>query len=375
MGRSGPVAEAGGLPTVDVSQIETVQSFPRTVATTFGITIRAAFMGNLEGGAGDIMAMEMENSQIDHIKEINEELLAGSGTIVSGGGRVTSPAGYTFTVPASVARSFKVGDSVSFNDAGAADYIVGGVVRSVDISGTTGTVTTTITAATDPADGDVVFITNRAGFTSIDDVIQVGTAGDDTSPGMGGRGTDVGAYNIDVSHRGPNNWASGVVSWNDGVGRDLTLPLLDNAIRDVRIRGGEPKLILTNHDQYYRLTRLLQPQQRYLGYEEYQVGVGSEKTFPGTRGGMMLATYQGIPILADPDCPRSVDINDNVLGSNVYVLDTDFIEIGMALPTQYIENRDFFAANALVIRGLFYTLGELRVRNMYVQGAIRDLNE
>jgi hypothetical protein len=130
------------------------------------------------------------------------------------------------------------------------------------------------------------------------------------------------------------------------------------------------------HDQYFRLERLLQAQQRYLGYEEYQVGVGSEKTFPGTRTGMNVATYQGIPILADPDVPHSVaSTSDTVLGSNIYVLDTDYIEIAIALPTQYIENRDYFAANALVVRGLFYTLGELRVKNIWVQGAIRDLNE
>jgi hypothetical protein len=162
--------------------------------------------------------------------------------------------------------------------------------------------------------------------------------------------------------------------WNAGVGRDLTLNLLDNVIRDIRVNGGDPKLIVMGHDQYYRLERLLQSQQRYLGYEEYQVGVGSERTFPGTRGGMMLATYQGIPILADADAPSSVSTADAVLGSNIYVLDTDYLEIAIALPTQYIENRDFFAANALVVRGLFYTLGELRCRNIWVQGCIRDLN-
>ena len=128
------------------------------------------------------------------------------------------------------------------------------------------------------------------------------------------------------------------------------------------------------HDQYFKLERLLNSQQRYMGQEEYQVGVGSERTFPGTRTGLVLATYQGIPILPDADVPKSVASNDAVLGSNIYVLDTDYLEIAVAQPTQYVENRDYFAANALVVRGLLYTMGEMRCKNMWVQAKIGDLN-
>jgi hypothetical protein len=62
------------------------------------------------------------------------------------------------------------------------------------------------------------------------------------------------------------------------------------------------------------------------------------------------------------------------LGSNVYVLDTDYLEIAVAQPTQYIENRDYFAADALVVRGLLYTMAEFRAYRFDVQGAILDLN-
>ena len=72
--------------------------------------------------------------------------------------------------------------------------------------------------------------------------------------------------------------------------------------------------------------------------------------------------------------PKSVATNDSVLGSNIYVLDTDYLEIAVAQPTQYVENRDYFAANALVVRGLLYTMGELRCKNMFVQSKIADLN-
>ena len=180
-----------------------------------------------------------------------------------------------------------------------------------------------------------------------------------------------------MTHAGrtAGGWNAGAsVSLNSGTGRDLSLTLLDTAIQKVRENGGEPKLILLGHDQYFKLERLLNSQQRYMGQEEYQVGVGSERTFPGTRTGLVLATYQGIPILPDADVSKSVSSADAVLGSNVYVLDTDYLEIAVAQPTQYVENRDYFAANALVVRGLLYTMAEMRCKNIWTQAKIGDLN-
>jgi len=55
-------------------------------------------------------------------------------------------------------------------------------------------------------------------------------------------------------------------------------------------------------------------------------------------------------------------------------LDTDYLEMAIAQPTQYIENRDYFAANQLVVRGLLYTMGEMRCKNMWVQAKIADLS-
>ena len=161
---------------------------------------------------------------------------------------------------------------------------------------------------------------------------------------------------------------------NAGVERDLSLNLLDTAIQKIRENGGEPKLLLMGHDQYFKLERLLNSQQRYMGQEEYQVGVGSERTFPGTRTGLVLATYMGIPILPDADIARSQTAGTGAQqGSFIYALDTDFLEIAIAQPTQYIENRDYFAAQQLVVRGLLYTMGELRCRNFFTQAKIGNL--
>ena len=360
-GRSRPVTETGSLPTVDISNIETVSSLPRIVGTTFGASVKSVFSAQLEGGVGDVLALENENAQLDHVKEINEELLAGSAYLTSAGATTT------FTVPASIAKHFKVGDAVAQYDASASghDRQSGSVVSAVNTS--TGVVT--VATGTTFADGDIAYIYSRGGMTSIDDIVM------EDGAAVGNVSSRVRAYDLTINDRSSGNWNAGAsVSYNGGTGRDLTLTLLDTAIQKIRENGGEPKLILLGHDQYFNLERLLSSNQRYMGQEEYQVGVGGERTFPGTRTGLVLATYQGIPILPDADVPKSVATNDAVLGSNIYVLDTDYLEIAVAQPTQYVENRDYFAANALVVRGLLYTMGELRCKNMFVQAKIADLN-
>ena len=370
-GRSRPVSETGSLPTVDVSNIETISSLPRIVSTTFGASVKSVFTAQMEGGIGDVLAMENEHAQLDHVKEINEELLAGSAYLVSAG------ASTTFTVPAAIARHFKIGDTVVHYDISADDWDTNTRVVSA-VNTTTGVVTVSAAFNATPADGDGIAIHARAGITSIDDVVaedgmSFGNLAADHADFTANGG--VRAYALTFGGRVAGDWNAGAsVSYNGGTGRDLSLTLLDTAIQKVRENGGEPKLILMGHDQYFKLERLLNTNQRYMGQEEYQVGVGSERTFPGTRTGLILATYMGIPILPDADVPKSVATNDAVLGSNIYVLDTDYFEMAVAQPTQYIENRDYFAANQLVVRGLLYTMGEMRCKNIWVQSKIADLN-
>ena len=366
--RSRPVTETGALPTVDISDIQVVSSLPRTIATTFGATVKSAFVAQLEGGVGDVLALENENAQLDHIKEIQTQLLSSSAMLASSGSTTTTVQG---TTPA-YASNFHVGDKVAHNDAtDSAANDTGGLLVS-SVASSTGTVThATATAAI--ANGDVMYAVGRGGMTSIDDIVSI----DGTNfAAVGGVGIETNVYDgITYSDRTSGNWnAAGSVQHNSGVGRDLSLNLIDTAIQNIRQNGGDPKLIVLNHDQYFRMERLLASQQRYNGQEDYQVGVGNERTFPGTRTGLVLSTYQGIPILPDADVPGSMTAADAELGSNIYVLDTDFLEIAVAQPTQYMENRDYFAANALVVRGLLYTLGELRCKNFITQAKIIDLN-
>ena len=360
-GRSRPVTETGSLPTVDVSNIETISSLPRTVATTFGASVKSVFTSGLEGGVGDVLAMESENATLDHVKEINEELLASSAMITSAGATTT------FTVPASMAKNFKVGDAVAQYDVSATghDRQSGSVISSVNES--TGVVT--VASGTTFADGDIAYIYSRAGLTSLDDIVMRDGAE------VGNQTSRVRAYDLTINTRTAGGWsAAASASYNGGTGRALSLTLIDTAIQKIRENGGNPNLILLGHDQYFNLERLLNSNQRYMGQEEVVVGIGSERTFPGTRTGLVLATYQGIPILPDADVAKSVSTSDAVLGSNVYVLDTNALEVAVAQPTSYTENRDYFASNSLVVRGLIYTMAELRCKNMAVQAKGADLN-
>ena len=367
--RSLPIREAGTLPDVDVSQIETISSLPRIVGTTFGASVKAVFAAQLEGGVGDVLALENENAQLDHMKEINQELTAGSYAVLSGGSANT---GVTHATTAS--RNFRIGDGIGFYDHSANAGVdlattSSRVIGAGGISNGTITADANFTAATQ-AD-DVLAIRERAGFTSIDDVTWAG----DVAVGANDGFVQNVRYN-QIGSMASGAWnAPASVQMNAGVGRDLSLNLLDTAIQKIRENGGEPKLLLMGHDQYFKLERLLNSQQRYMGQEEYQVGVGSERTFPGTRTGLVLATYMGIPILPDADIAKSQTASTGQpQGSFIYALDTDFLEIAIAQPTQYIENRDYFAADQLVVRGLLYTMGELRCRNFFTQAKIGNLN-
>ena len=366
--RSLPIREAGALPTVDVSQIETISSLPRIVGTTFGASVKAVFAAQLEGGVGDVLALENEKAQLDHMKEINQELTAGSYANVASGSTTTAVTNAT-----TAARNFRIGDGIGFYDhsgnAGV-DLATTSTKQVGTISSGTITLADSATWTATQAD-DVVAVRERAGLTSIDDVTWAG----DVAVGANDGFVQNVRYN-QVGTMASGAWnAPASVQMNAGVGRDLSLNLLDTSIQKIRANGGEPKLLLMGHDQYFKLERLLNSQQRYMGQEEYQVGVGSERTFPGTRTGLVLATYMGIPILPDADIAKSQTTTTGApQGSMIYALDTDFLEIAIAQPTQYIENRDYFAANQLVVRGLLYTMGELRCRNFFVQAKIGNLN-
>jgi len=168
--RSLPIREAGSLPDVDVSQIETISSLPRIIGTTFGASVKAVFAAQLEGGVGDVLALENENAQLDHMKEINQELTAGSYAIAASGTTSTVTTNAT-----TAARNFRIGDGVGVYDVStpAARDLATADGKQI-LTNASGVITllagTTWASSLDVDVNDVLAIRERAGFTSIDDV-------------------------------------------------------------------------------------------------------------------------------------------------------------------------------------------------------------
>ena len=373
-GRSHPVSETGLLPTINKSTFVGVYGYPKQIVSTFGVTLKGQAVSALEGGIGNQFAVEQEATSRDHIKEINQELMAGSAYLCSGGSASTAVIGTSAILGWALAGHFKIGDTIQLWSTGTTfSDGTNGVVSAVTTAD--GTVTTTgSNLSIAPGAGKVIFIYDRNGLTSIDDMVME----DDATVGGGKARSAI--YNLKASN--PNSgfrtaagYAAGaLVSYNSGVGRNLTLPLMDSLFQNIRQNGGEPKLVIMGLDQYDKLNQLLQSQQRFMDVTDYIVGAGDERTYPGTRAGFQLATYRGIPILPDPDTSHSLSAAGAVLGSNIYCLDTDYMEIAVMYPTQYIENRDYFAATQLVIRGMFITMMEARCLRPDVQAKICDLN-
>jgi hypothetical protein len=341
------------LPTVDVSAYQNVDSAPRIMATDFGVSLKSQIMSGLEGGMGDNLAVEQEAAARDHIKELNQELLLRSEAIAT-----TAGASATGAV-LGASNTFRIGDTFGETTAGDTAQTITAISSNV----------LTFTGGYSLTDGAIAYVKSRAGMTSIDDIVNqdaVNKAGVSVA-----NGSDV--YNQTSRTAGEWNAAATVLA-NSGTGRNLTLALLDQAIREVRVNGADPDVILMGYDQFDRLSSLLQAQQRYMDWGEFVVKVGDESTLPGSHAGFQVATYRGIPVIVDPDIQTSFTAADAELGSNVYVLDTRYLELAVAAPTQYIDNRDFFQANAFVLRGLFYTIGELRALRMDAHAKITDLN-
>jgi len=365
-GRSRPVTEVGALPTIDNSNYVGVFSYPRQIVTTFGVSLKGQAVSALEGGIGNQFAVEQEAASRDHIKEINHELMAGGAFRINNA--VTGAGITTWTIiPAAVVSNFNIGDTVNWYDLAPAHRVSNVAITAINVAAGTFVTADATVGGQVPAVGDIVYIASRNGITSLPDIAMQDLVG------VGGGQASVLAYNYAARAAGAYN-AGALVSYNAGVGRDLTLPLVDSCFQAIRMTGGEPKLIICGLDQYDRLNQLLQAQQRFVDVTDYIVGAGDERTYPGTRGGFQLATYRGIPILPDPDAPASVSAAGVALGTEFMVLDTDYHEVAVMYPTQYVENRDYFAANALVLRGMFITMMEHRCLRPDTMAKLADLN-
>jgi len=349
-----PVQGSGALPDIAKANYRNIEALPKSIVTMLGVDQTAQFLSGLEGGIGDALAQEQAWAEIDHVKDINQQLLAPTNLIVT----TTGGTGAAIVMPFG---KLSKGDKVYSAGLGGA----GTTAVVVTHDATTGIVTWTDGGTF--TDGNGVAIASRAAFTSLDDIVE-----QDGRSKIGANDVDSDVYNLTT--RTVDTYAAAIVLDNNGTPRDISTDLLDEALREVRLNGGEPDLIVTGLEQVDNIAALLQGQQRFMDVGEFKVKVGTEETLPGFRTGFSLATYKSIPVFGDPDAVLGLTEAGANIGSHVFVLDTRWLEVAVAQMTKYLESRDFLQNNALVIEAMFWTMAELRCTDITKQAKIVDLN-
>jgi hypothetical protein len=160
------------------------------------------------------------------------------------------------------------------------------------------------------------------------------------------------------------------VSHNSGTDRSLSLSLIDSMFTNLWTAGGNPKVIMTGYDSLMATQQLLQAQQRFMDTKRVTPSVNGIKGVDGVDAGFVVATYNGVPFIPSKDmCQDTL--------SRMFFLDTDYLEMRIAKPTQYFESGilsgDPFGINRLGQEGLYRTMGEATCQWFGVQGKIRDL--
>lgn len=376
-----PILENTNLPAVQKQTYKQIYSPPRAVVTMLGVTEQSQYMAGLEGGIGDALAVEQEFAAVDHVKDLNQQLLARD----FWGVNTSGASGAAVFVPFSGANDNpRIGDCV-FNDQSTDETIRFSAISSSDGKHSWSEIYPAVATGTNPVQDTVCQIRGRGGATSIEDIVNRDgrsysglTANGATKcynwgviPGTTGASADGNVA------RTANTFNAAYVVDNSGVLQYLETELLDEAIRKVRERGGEPDIIVSGFDQLDRVDQLLQGQRRYMPEATFQVKRGGEATLPGFQAGFQLSTYRGIPWFPDIDVASSYGnfaSHDFTLGgSNVLVLDTRWLEVAVASMTRYFESRDYLQNDMLGIKAMFFTYLELRCLDVMKQAKVTDL--
>ena len=372
------VAERAALPTIDSPDLQSVYVQPSFIVTSIGVSALAQFLATLEGGLGDALAVAQEAAEVDHLKVINQMLLAPSEI------RIATAANFGTDMLATVTLVEGGGEYVFEGDMFHTSDATVGTVLVTQVGTTTSddqVILERLDGTGNLADDDVLFTAGRGGVSSLADIVNEDgrttngvtlTGGADYGV-MGAAGMSAGAART----RGGWN-AAGYVGGNAGVARHITTGLLDRAIQQVRINGFQPDLILTGVEQEVRLGTILQANQHFMNEGNFQVKQGGEATLPGYETGFEVSTYKKIPVFTDPDTSPTWQLptpGDMKRGTDAYVLDTRYLEVPVLFTTQYMESRDYIHNNMLGIKAIFLTAANTRCLNFRAQARITDLSD
>ena len=157
--------------------------------------------------------------------------------------------------------------------------------------------------------------------------------------------------------------------------RSLTLTLLNNMVRNLRLAGGSPKVILTGYDTIQALADLLQSQERFMDRKEIVPTVNGVRGTKGQEVGFRVATYYDIPLIPVKDMTTTGLASSKL--SDLLFLDTDHLWLSLMKPTQYFEdgiaNGNPFGVGTLGNRALYRTIGEVGCSFFKGQGKITNI--
>ena len=160
-----------------------------------------------------------------------------------------------------------------------------------------------------------------------------------------------------------------------GNARSLTLTVLNNTIRNLRVAGGSPKVILTGYDTLQTISDLLQAQERFMDRKEIVPTVNGVRGVKGQEVGFRVSTYYDIPMIPVAAMP-STGANTSCIADMLF-LDTDHLWLSVMKPTQYFEdgisNGNPFGVGHLGNKALYRTIGEVGCSYFKGQGKITNL--
>ena len=163
--------------------------------------------------------------------------------------------------------------------------------------------------------------------------------------------------------------------YTSGEARQLTLTVLNSLLRDIRVAGGSPKVILTGYDTLQTLSDLLQAQERFMDRKEIVPTVNGVRGVKGQEVGFRVATYYDIPLIPVKDMCQTGSASTKL--SDLLFLDTDHLWLSVMKPTQYFEdgiaNGNPFGVGTLGNRALYRTIGEVGCSFFKGQGKITNI--
>ena len=362
------VGETAALPTIDTPDLQSLQVQPAFVVTSLGVSALAQFLATIEGGLGDALAVAQEAAEVDHLKNLNQQLLYPGAMRV-----ITDTSSTEFVVPAGGGQYLGIGDE--FHSTANAGSNEGAGIFTTVSSIATDTITAVATSSGDPDADAIIYTRSRGGIWSLDDVIN-----EDGRTINGVSVTNGPMYgSLTFGGRTAATWnAAGNINGNAGVIRHLSTSNLDRVIQNIRQNGFQPDLLITGVEQEVRLGTILQANQHFVNEGTFQVKQGGEATLPGYETGFEVSTYKKIPLFTDADAPpvwQQAANGDAIRGTDVMVLDTRYLEMPVLFTTQYMESRDYIHNNMLGVKAIFLTAMNLRCLNFRAQGKVTDLTD